>query len=130
MAKCETYNFVVKKGSTTVFTVEYVDSAGVVKDLTNYSARMQIRTDPSSDTVALSLNSSTATANKSILDITPLTGQIEVYISAADTMSFTREIYFYDLEIFTATDPYSKSDSEYVERLLEGTFVTTENVTR
>lgn len=128
--KCETYNFVVKVGATTVFTVEYVDSSGAVKDLTNYSARMHIREEIGSDTITLALNSTIPTANKSVLDITPLEGKIEVYISATDTMSFTGEIYFYDLEIFTATDPYSKSDSEYVERLLEGTFVTTENVTR
>lgn len=127
---CQTYNFVVKKGSTTVFTIEYVDSSNTAKDLTNYEARMQIRTEPSSETVALSLLSTAATANKSILDITALEGKIEVYISAADTMLLTEEMYFYDLEIYTASDPYSKSDTEYVERLLEGTFITTENVTR
>jgi len=128
--KCETYNFVVKLGETKVFIVEYVDSSGNVKDLTNYSARMHIRKEIESNELALSLSTTTQTQNKSGLKLTPLEGKIEVYISAADTMSFTEELYFYDLEIYTASDPYQKSDSEYVERLLEGTFITTKNVTR
>lgn len=127
---CQTYNSVIKRGSTKVFTVEYVDSNNTAKDLTNYEARMQLRAEPASETIALSLSSTAATANKSALDITALEGKIEVYISAADTMLLTEEMYFYDLEIYTASDPYSKSDTEYVERLLEGTFITTENVTR
>ena len=127
---CQTYNSVIKRGSTKVFTVEYVDSSNTAKDLTNYEARMQLRAEPTSETVALSLSSTAATANKSILDIDALVGKIEVYISATDTMLLTEEMYFYDLEIYTASDPYSKSDTEYVERLLEGTFITTENVTR
>jgi len=45
MSKCQSYNFSIKRGSTKVFTVEYVDASGSINNITGYEARMFIRTD-------------------------------------------------------------------------------------
>jgi hypothetical protein len=127
---CQNYNFVINRGSTKVITVEYTDATGSIKDLTGYSARMQLRPEPNSSTISLSLSSTGSTANKSTITITTTSGSMDLYISAADTTNLTKDLYFYDLEIFTAQDPYTKTDPEYVVRLLEGTITTKYNVTR
>ncbi len=126
---CGKYNFVIKRGATKVFTVEYTDSSGSIISLSNYSASMQLRLDIDAAT-ALSLSSTGSTANNSKLSVTPASGSIRVYISAADTNLLTEDSYFYDLELFTASDPYSQSDPQYVIRLLEGLVTTTYNITR
>lgn len=126
---CGKYNFVVKRGATKVFTVEYTDSSGSIINISNYSASMQFRTDIDS-TSALSLSSTGSNTNNSKLIITPTSGSIRVYISAADTNLLTEDSYFYDLELYTSADPYSQSDPQYVIRLLEGLVTTTYNITR
>ena len=126
---CGKYNFTVKRGATKVFTVEYTNSSGSIISLAGYSASMQLRTDIDS-TPSLSLSSTGSNVNFSKLTVTPTSGSIRVYISAADTNLLTSDSYFYDLEIYTAGDPYSQSDPDYVIRLLEGLVTTTYNITR
>ncbi len=126
---CGKYNFVVKRGATKVFTVEYTNSSGSIIPLNNYSASMQFRTDIDS-APSLTLSSTGSNTNNSKLTITPSSGSIRVYISAADTNLLTDDSYFYDLELYTAADPYSQSDPQYVIRLLEGLVTTTYNITR
>lgn len=128
MAK--TYPFMIERGSTKVFTINYTNASGSAIDLTNYNARMMLRDAPNSNTIALALYSSGSTANKSKLELTPTSGSIEIYISAADTDLLNKDIYFYDLELYTSLDPYQKDDPEYVERLLEGTIITKYNITK
>lgn len=123
------YNFSIKRGSTKVFTAQYLDATGSIKNITGYNARMQIREEPESG-VSLALSSTGSTANYSTLTVTPTSGSVQIYLSAADTNLLTADSYFYDLELYTSTDPYSKSDPEYVIRLLEGMITTTYNVTR
>lgn len=127
---CQTYNFNIERGSTKIINVEYTDATGSIKNLTGYNARMQFRTDPGSNNVELSLSSTTTTANKSSISITPISGSLNIYISAADTSNLTKDLYFYDLEIYTTSDPFNKSDLEYVVRLLQGTVISTYNITR
>lgn len=129
MSTCKSYNFVIKRGATKVFTVEYTDVSGSVIPLTGYNARMQLREEPES-AIALELHSTGSTVNQSSLTVTELSGSIRVYISAADTNTLTADSYVYDLELYTPTDPYSQSDPEYVIRLLPGIITTTYNVTR
>jgi len=124
------YNFQIERGSTKVVTVNYTDANQDAIDLTGYAARLYLRTKPEALTPTLELNSSGSTANYSCLNLTPVSGAIQIYISAADTDLLTNSVYFYDLEIYTAGDPYSKTDPEYVERLLEGTVVTKYNITK
>jgi hypothetical protein len=129
LSKCQSYNFVIKRGATKVFTVEYTDSTGSIIPITNYNARMQLREEPDSSNV-LNLNSTGSTANRSTLTVTEPSGSVRVYISAADTNNLTADSYVYDLELYTNADPYSQSDPEYVIRLLQGMITTTYNVTR
>ena len=126
---CGKYNFTVKRGATKVFTVEYTNSTGSIISLAGYSASMQLR--PETDAApALSLSSTASNANYSRLTVTPTSGSVRVYISAADTNLLTSDSYFYDLELYTTGDPYSQSDPDYVIRLLEGLVTTTHNITR
>jgi hypothetical protein len=127
--KCQSYNFVVKRGATKVFTVEYTNASGSIIPITNYNARMQLREEPDSG-IVLQLNSTGSTANRSTLTVTAPSGSVRVYISAADTNTLTADSYVYDLELYTSSDPYSQSDPEYVIRLLQGMITTTYNVTR
>lgn len=129
MSSCQSYNFVIKRGATKVFTVEYTNSSGSIIPITGYNARMQLREDPDS-TAVLQLNSTGSTANRSTLTVTAPSGSVRVYISAADTTNLPADAYVYDLELYTSTDPYSQSDPEYVIRLLQGMITTTYNVTR
>lgn len=129
MSKCQSYNFVIKRGATKVFTVEYTDSTGSIIPITNYNARMQLREEPETGYV-LNLSSTGSTANRSTLTVTPSSGSVRVYISAADTNNLSADAYVYDLELYTTSDPYSQSDPEYVIRLLQGMITTTYNVTR
>jgi len=129
LSKCQSYNFVIKRGATKVFTVEYTDSTDNIIPITNYNARMQLREEPDSSNV-LNLNSTGSTANRSTLTVTEPSGSVRVYISAADTNNLTADSYVYDLELYTNADPYSQSDPEYVIRLLQGMITTTYNVTR
>lgn len=129
MSNCSRYNFVIKRGATKVFTAEYLDVSGSAKNITGYNARMHFREEPTSN-VALALSSTGSTANHSNITITPTSGSLQVYISAADTDILSADSYFYDLELYTNNDPYSQSDPEYVVRLLEGTITLAFNVTR
>lgn len=129
MSKCQTYNFVIKRGATKVFTVEYTNASGSVIPITNYNARMQMREEPEIAPI-LQLSSTGSTANRSTLTVTAPSGSVRVYISAADTNALTADSYVYDLELYTSADPYSQSDPEYVIRLLQGMITTTYNVTR
>jgi len=124
------YNFNLEQGSTTVVNVTYTDSAGDVIPLTNYNSRMFIKQSPTTEVVDLELHSTGSTANKSCLSQTEASGSIQIYISAADSATLTRGAYFYDLEIYTAADPYTKSDPEFVKRLLQGTIKTLYNITK
>jgi hypothetical protein len=130
MSKCNTYNFNINRGETTSFTVRYLSKDGEIIPLTGYNARMQFRTDPDIDTVSLALNSGVYTANRSTIHLTPESGSMLLYISAADTDTLQNEVYFYDLELYTNADPFEKGDSEYVIRLFEGIATTKFNITR
>jgi hypothetical protein len=91
---------------------------------------MQLRTDPESNQVALSLDSTGSTANYSTLNVQGVSGSIEIYISAAESNQLTNDSYWYDLELYTDLDPYGKSDPEFVTRLLEGLITLKFNITR
>jgi hypothetical protein len=123
------YKINLERGSTKVFTAVHKDANGDVIDLTGYDARMYFKEKINSSQPTLSLYSSASTSNNSQLVMTPTSGSILVYISAADTELLTNSVYFYDLEIYTAEDPYSQNDLEYVVRLLEGTAMVKYNIT-
>ena len=109
------YSFVLEQGTTVDFELQYKDSNSVPIDLTNYTARMEIRSTYSgSGDTYLVLTSSlgdtyTKQADSAFLSmsgsslITPTTsGSIGVYIGyeLADSLTFATDA-FYDLEITT-----------------------------
>lgn len=88
---------------------------GTPVDLTNYSARLQIRSNYSSNTAIFSLS------DDSGITLGGNEGTIAIEISANDMAQVTAGRYVYDLEL--------DSGSEVI-RLLEGTFRITPEVTR
>ena len=112
------YSFTIDQGATKEFVVRYADSTNSPIDLTGYTAKMQIRPAPGSETLYATL-STTIAPDGSGLYITGLpcdpvpaaSGSIGIVMSAALTTSLNFGDASYDLEI--------KKDS-YVVRVIEG----------
>jgi hypothetical protein len=108
-------NFVCPQGSTFRRTLTYtLDTLPV--DLTGYSSRLQVRQAHYSTDTLVSLVSGSG------ITISGSAGIIDIYISNADTSNLPPGSHVYDLEII--------SPSLDVDRLIEGTFIVTPEVTR
>lgn len=112
----EVHNWVIDQGSTFDETVEYVDGNDAIIPLTDYSARMQLRSDPESATVALSLTEGSG------LTTNGAAGSVRIVISAAASAAMTAGSYVYDLEVFNVAGN--------VTRLIQGTITFTREITR
>jgi len=109
-----TYNLTIDQGSD--FTLDLVvKEGGEVKDLTGYSARAQLRSkrDASGDAAA----SFTCTV------VDAEAGEIRMELPNADSSAISAGRYYYDLEIYTATDAI-------VKRLIQGEVTLNQEVTR
>lgn len=112
------YSFTIDQGATIQFEVIYADSNNVPVDLTGYTAKMQLRPSPGSETLYATL-STTISPNGSGLYVTGLpdnpkpesSGSIGVVMSAALTSTFDFGDASYDLEI---------TSGSYVARVIEG----------
>jgi hypothetical protein len=111
------YNTTIDQGADWYINFSYKDSAGVAINLTGYTAAMQLRSEPESTTTALSLSSPS-----SGIVITGATGLIAVHATAAQTGAIVEGIYYYDLEITSA--------SSIVTRLIQGQITVSPQVTR
>lgn len=109
------YNFNAPQGSTLTRTIVYKSNDAAV-DLTNYSARMQVRRSVSDSTTLLSLVSPTD------ISIVGAEGKITVNVSATAMSAIPSGSFVYDLEI--------QSNAGVVTRLIEGRFIVTPEVTR
>jgi hypothetical protein len=108
-----TYNFNLDQGAD--FVLEMImKEDGSVKDLSGYSARAQMRKTKDAAEI-------TATFTCSVVD--PSAGKIRMTMPNATTGSITAGAYFYDLEIFTASDVF-------VLRLIQGQVTVTREITR
>jgi hypothetical protein len=108
-------NFVCPQGSTFRRTLTYtLDEVPV--DLTGYSSRLQVREAYYSEDPVVSLVSGSG------ITIGGSAGTIDILISASATSTFPTGTHVYDLEII--------SPSNIVDRLVEGTFNVTPEVTR
>ena len=122
------YSFTIDQGSTTQFEVVYADGNNVPIDLTGYTAKMQLRPAPGSETLYATL-STTISPNGSGLYTTGLpsnpkpttSGSIGVFMSAALTTGFTFDECSYDLEI---------TNGSYVDRVIEGKIKINKEVTK
>ena len=115
------YSFTIEQGATTNFELAYKDSAGDPVDLTNYTARMQLRPSAGSDEIYLTLSSSLGTCGTG-LNMSgssglnpPTSGTIGVFISAYSSSLLTFTQASYDLEIASGS-----GDCAVVTRLIEG----------
>ena len=110
------YNIVCDQGSTLTRVLTWKNSNGTAVDLTNYTARMQVRTNYASNTALLSL-----TTENGGITLGGVAGTITLLATATATAALTADTYVYDLEMITGAN---------VTRLVEGTFQVTPEVTR
>ena len=109
------YSFVLEQGTTVDFELQYKDSNSVPIDLTNYTARMEIRstysgsgdtylvlTSSLGDTYTKQTDNAFLSMSGSNLETSTTSGSIGVYIGyeLADSLTFAADA-FYDLEITT-----------------------------
>lgn len=109
--KCE-------QGATFRLVATYKDSTGDPVDLTDCSARMQVRRSTDSDAVLLDLTSEGVDAAIAL----GAGGQILVTVGAENTAELPAGRFVYDLELISA--------GLEVDRLLEGDFVVDPEVTK
>lgn len=111
------YNITCNQGATFSRTITWKDSRKQVIVLTNYTARMQVRSEVTASTVLISLT----TENGRISIDAPL-GQVHLTITATDTSALPAGKYVYDLELVSPTG--------VVNRIVEGNFLVKAEVTR
>lgn len=117
-------NIKIEKGATFKLTFFWKDENEVAINLTGYTARMQIRSSVNATGAALL---ELTTANGGIV-ITPLTGKIEITISAHVTKDLAWTSGVYDLELVLPGTP--SPDNDYVYRLVQGNVSVIPEVTR
>jgi hypothetical protein len=106
------YDIVIDQGADFSIQLDLANDGSAV-DLTGYSARAQLRSTPTSDTIAASFTINfTDRAN----------GQLKMEMPNATTAGLSSGKYYYDLE--------SVSGGGVVTRLLQGVARVTPNVTR
>lgn len=110
------YNFICEQGATFNRVIHATDASGDPIDLTDYTARMQVRRDLDASDVLIEL-----TTENDRISLGGANGEITLTIDAEDTSSIPRPG-VYDLEL--------ESDSGTVIRLLKGTFKLDSEVTR
>ncbi len=121
------YTFTIEQGTTTDFQIDWKDSNGNPVDLTDYSARMHIRSDYGSTGTLYAELSSTLDTDGTGLNLLGsnssqalTSGSIGVIISAASSSNFTFSEALYDLEMVSGS---------YVTRLLQGKVKLSKEVT-
>jgi len=114
------YNITCNQGATFHRTITWTDSARNPYDISNYTARMQVRPNITSSTIVLELKTQNGTIT--LGNTTSTKGQINLLVSANVTTNLVAGIYVYDLELV--------SNNGVVDRILEGNFKINAEVTR
>jgi hypothetical protein len=117
------YSFVIEQGSTLNFSIVYNDSNGAPVDLSQYSAKMQIRQTYSSPpllTLSSSLNADGTGLNMS----SAVSGTIGIYIASCTSSLLTFNEALYDLDIISGS-----GKCPVVNRILEGKVKLSKEVT-
>ena len=109
----------IEQGATFKFKINWFQDDEITPvDLTNYTARMQIRSEVTSTTVLLEL-----TTENGRITLNGASGVIDLYVSATDTAALAFTAGVYDLELVDG----SNSD---VYRLMYGLIEVSPEVTR
>lgn len=111
------YDILIEQGSTFVLPITWKDPSGTPINITNYSARMQIRRTVKATDVVLSLTSPSGE-----IQLGGTAGTIVVTISATATDALTIVRGVYDLEL--------QSPTGVVTRLIQGVVTVSPEVTR
>lgn len=107
---------IIQQGATYTLAINVTDSAGATRDLSAYTARMQGRKGYTSTTTEFSLTSGSG------ITLAAVTPNITIEIDAATTAAISApSTGVYDLELV---------NGPLVERVLEGKFTVTPEVTR
>jgi hypothetical protein len=114
------YNITCQQGATFQRQLTWTDPARDAYNLTGYTARMQVRSNVTSNTIIATL--STTAGNTGTITLGGTAGTVDLLISATNTAALTAGQYVYDLELV--------SGGGVVTRLLEGNFKVTAEVTR
>jgi hypothetical protein len=115
-APAQTYDITADQGATYSVVITYKNSNGTPINLTNYTARMQLRASYASAAAALTLT----TENGRIV-LGGALGTITLTVAASTMETLEAKTYVYDLELV---------DGSTVIRLLQGLFVNRPNVTK
>ena len=108
-----TYNITIDQGAD--FTLNFtVKEDGTAKNLTSYSVRADLRKKKEDSAPAVQFTGSVVNASN---------GTAKIVLTNVQTKALTAGLYFYDIEIFTA------SDAEVI-RVVQGTANVTREITR
>lgn len=110
------YDITCDQGATFSRVITWKNSNGTPIDLTNYTARLQVRSNYPSSTVLLNL-----TTENGGISLGGALGTITLAATATATGAIAADEYVYDLELITGSN---------VTRLVEGSFTVTPEVTR
>jgi hypothetical protein len=111
------YDFSIEQGASFSRVLTWKDAAETPINLTNYTARMQLREALDASAVLLSL-----TTENGRIALGGALGTIALSISAVDTAALSKELMKYDLELVSA--------GGVVTRLLQGNVTLNKEVTR
>lgn len=106
-----------EQGATFKRKLTLKDDSGDLIDLSGYTARMQVRATFEATAVLVQL-----TTENGRIEISGPEGEILLLLSPSETAAIASGSYVYDLEVV--------SGSGDVQRLIEGRFVVSRNVTR
>ena len=106
-------NLLVDQGTDFETTISYTDDAGSPKDLTNYSARSQMRKSYYSTNAAATFETTINAAN----------GEVTLSLTSATTSNVKSGRYLYDVELVENT-------TSKVTRLVEGIVTVMPEVTK
>ncbi len=107
----------VEQGATFRRRLTLKNDDGTAIDLSGYTARMQVRTTANAASIVISL-----TTENSRIAVDGAAGTVTLILTPAETDALPADAYVYDLELVSGTGD--------VQRLLEGRFVVSRNVTR
>jgi hypothetical protein len=121
------WNFTIEQGTTVDFSIQYKDKDLVPINLTNYSGKMQIRSNyaDNSPVTYITLSSSRAADGTGLNFTGAATGSIGIFIAACSSSAFTFSSARYDLEIATGS-----AVCPIITRILEGQVNLSKETTR
>lgn len=112
------YNIVADQGATFSRTITWTDSAKKPINITNYTAKMQVRATVESSAVILEL-----TTQNGRISLGGVLGTVTLNVPASVMQNVVADKYVYDLELIAPT-------TGVVNRLVQGNFAVRAEVTR